>query len=245
MSRFTNNTLTTTLALTLVASLATTTFACGRGGGGYSGRTSSRLSIAYSRSAPHMQSQAYGYNNNHRSSYRYSQPIHTQPVFTQPAPTQIVQPQVVQPQIAQPQVSQPQTIQPQVTQSQATPAPSAQQSALAALAGGQTSNVSMPQFQPAPNNGAAAHVGIWNASVGNNATVRLELKQDGGFTWVANNGGKVSTFAGSFTITNGRLTLIRSNDQQQLAGAWTANTNGSANFKLDGDTTNGLSFSRS
>ena len=102
----------------------------------------------------------------------------------------------------------------------------------------------MPQFAPATAAASTGTAGTWTATLTNGSTVQLQLGSNGTFRWVANSGGKVSSFDGSFTLAGGRLTLIRSSDKQQLGGVWTPQTNGGANFKLAGAKDNGLNFIR-
>ena len=140
-----------------------------------------------------------------------------------------------------PQQSQSFAQQPQQQQPapQAAPQPSidASRSALDALAafGG-----------PAPAAGApaqeASFVGSWTATVNGTNNVQLQLGADGNFNWVANSNGKVSSFGGSYTFTNGQLTLIRSNDNQQLAGTLTPESSGGFRFKLASAGGDGLLF---
>ena len=124
--------------------------------------------------------------------------------------------------------------------------------ALAAMGGNQaqTQPAAQPQAeQPAQQpqastqpQQAAGNVGTWVAKVGDQATVRLDLRADGSFTWTATRNGKTSNFAGQYAINGGKLTLTRS-DNQSLAGSMTVNANG-FNFKLNGATDNGLNFAR-
>ena len=92
---------------------------------------------------------------------------------------------------------------------------------------------------------SASHVGQWKASLANGSTVELALQADGSFVWVAVSGGKTSSFRGTFTIQGGMLTLVRSSDNQKLAGAFTPIAGGKMNFKLSGAKDAGLNFSRS
>ena len=86
------------------------------------------------------------------------------------------------------------------------------------------------------------NVGTWVAKVGTEATVQLDLRADGSFTWTATRNGKTSNFAGQYDINGGKLTLTRS-DNQELAGNMTRNANG-FNFKLSGAKDAGLNFAR-
>ncbi|TWT87663.1 hypothetical protein Mal64_32050 [Pseudobythopirellula maris] len=221
----------------LLASLASPVLACGGGGGG-------------------------GYRGGGYNGYRggYSRPAYSAPVrrvYSQPAPVQ----QPIQQQFAgQPQAAPQQFAPQQQATQQLPPAPQAQpvaqqpaqqaapanaaqgtaaQSALALLAsmGGQS-----PAPAAAP---AAGQVGVWTATLSNGTTVRLELGANSNFSWTAIKDGKASSFQGSYSVANGQLVLVRSTDQQQLRGAWTALASGGFNFRLDGGKDNGLNFARS
>ncbi len=118
----------------------------------------------------------------------------------------------------------------------------AEQSALqllGAMGGTAQPQTQQPQAQAQPTN---SNVGTWVAKVGDQATVRLELRADNTFTWTATRNGKTSNFSGNYSTQGGKLTLTRS-DNQSLAGAMTINANG-FNFKLDGAKDNGLTFAR-
>ncbi len=126
------------------------------------------------------------------------------------------------------------------------PAASAQMTALQALAsmGGTAAN-------PAPATPAAtgattpSEVGTWTATLSNGARVQLQLQADGTFNWVATNQtGRASSFSGSYSIAGGSLTLVRSTDNQKLAGTMTQNGSNAFNFKLAGANDNGLNFVR-
>ncbi|MCO8123676.1 hypothetical protein NHH03_18165 [Stieleria sp. TO1_6] len=124
----------------------------------------------------------------------------------------------------------------------------AESSALAALASlvTQTDNSDadvVPSFAPAASQNNLAHVGSWMASLPSKVTIELQLNDSGSFTWVVNNNGKTTEFSGQYRITDGRLTLVRSNDLQQMAGQWTAGENGFT-FKLDGAKNGGLDFQK-
>ncbi len=99
-----------------------------------------------------------------------------------------------------------------------------------------------PQVQASrPKTG---RVGTWVAKLPNGTIVRLDLRADGSFVWTASAKGKTSNFSGSYNVNGGSLTLIRSNDNQQLAGSLTDNAGG-FNFKLSGAKDSGLNFARS
>jgi len=123
------------------------------------------------------------------------------------------------------------------------PAASAEQTALQLL-----SDMTTPESQPAPQAQPATQastgpVGVWVAKVNNQATVQLNLRADGAFTWTATRNGQSSNFEGSYSVEGGSLTLTRA-DGQKLAGAISSISNG-FNFKLNGAQDNGLNFARS
>ena len=122
--------------------------------------------------------------------------------------------------------------------SQAAPAQAA-----AAAQPAQQAASQIPQFTAANQQPAANHVGTWKANLGNNQAVELTLKADGSFVWTAVRSGKSSTFEGQFRLESGRLTLVRSNDLQQMAGSWSGAGN-QFTFKLGGATTGSLAFQR-
>lgn len=232
-------------ALTLTLATSTDSAACG-GGGGYRG--GGRISVGYGgggyRHAPQY---------NPAPVYRqpvYQQPVVQQPVFQQPVqqfpqPSQVapVQQQRFQQQPAQQPIQQ-QRIQqqqpaPQQVAPQAAPAVTPEQSALNALAA--FGGVAQPAAAPAQPQ-QPGHVGSWTATIGG-SRIALNLSADGSFNWTANSNGKTSSFAGRFTISGGQLNLIR-NDNQQLAGSWTADATGGFRFKLASAKDNGLLFVR-
>ncbi len=88
-----------------------------------------------------------------------------------------------------------------------------------------------------------AHVGIWSVTLPGNQSVTLELGADGNFKWTATKDGKSSNFDGQFRLEGERLTLVRSQDLQQMAGNWSG-ADGNFTFKLDGATNSGLAFAR-
>ncbi|HZZ72326.1 MAG TPA: hypothetical protein VFE24_08730 [Pirellulales bacterium] len=93
---------------------------------------------------------------------------------------------------------------------------------------------------PAEDNSAA---GQYTATISQNASVVLNLQADGTFNWSASNNGKSSSFAGNYTIDNGTLSLMRTNDNQKLEGAFTPAQNG-FNFKPRDAKDAGLNFVR-
>lgn len=225
-----NLTVAAILAVALATGVSTSEAGCGGGGGhkggGYGG-FSHRPSYNFNHHAPTYRKKVY---------VQHAPVVHVQrPRVIVQQPVVIQQPQIIQ----QAPIQQPLPVQPII---QAQPVVQAQiapeQSALQMLA----AMGAMPQAA-APAN-IEGHVGSWAANLGNNTTVRLELQADGQFSWTANRAGQVSTFAGTYSIANGQLVLARSNDQQQLRGTWIAQADGLFNFRLEGATDNGLSFSR-
>ncbi len=106
------------------------------------------------------------------------------------------------------------------------------------------SSATIPQFSAAPKSTDQAHVGTWKVSLPNNQSVELLLQADGKFVWTAVSKGNRKTFDGQYRLSNDRLTLVRSNDLQQMGGNWTGSEN-QFTFKLDGANNGGLSFKRS
>ena len=172
--------------------------------------------------------------------------LNTASVNQAPQPRQTVQRQPVQQQPAQQQTT--------------TPAPagnsndSSEASALQMLASlsssqpaaaDQNTTTQIPQFTPAASTSAATpHVGTWKVNLPGNQSVELVLDESNGFRWTATRDGKSNSFQGQFRLENGRLTLVRSNDLQQMTGSWTGQGE-KFTFKLDGATTGGLAFVRS
>jgi hypothetical protein len=96
---------------------------------------------------------------------------------------------------------------------------------------------------PAPQ--TPEHVGNWTASLPNGSRVQLNLEAQGQFSWTAvTKSGQTSSFQGSYTVENGSLTLIRSTDNQKLAGSITINGGNAFHFKLADAKDSGLSFVR-
>lgn len=160
-----------------------------------------------------------------------------------------MQPQVAQRPAANSLQQQPQQLSQQPAQQpQSDPMSEAQQSALQALGGISDEGASQAttQFTEAAQPAAAGvHVGRWQATLGNGSIVQLHLQADGSFVWTATTSGKTSSFEGNYSLENGALTLVRSSDNQKLAGSLTPTSNGGVNFKLNGAKDAGLSFSRS
>ena len=154
----------------------------------------------------------------------------------------------------QPQVSQPQTSQQPATTSATTA--DAESSALAALASLAAANATTPTSTPSVSNPAPTattavaaseatpeHIGSFRATLPSNVTIELSLNGSGTFSWVVRNNGKTSQFSGQYRLTDGRLTLVRSNDLQKMAGKLTLGPSGFT-FQLDGANNAGLDFKK-
>lgn len=109
-----------------------------------------------------------------------------------------------------------------------------------------------PSEQPQPiqttgssRGGFSSPVGSWSASLPNGSKVNLTLSSDQTFSWVATSGDKTSSFEGSYTLSGGQLTLVRSSDNQKLSGSLTPQGSSSFTFKLTGAKDAGLTFSKS
>lgn len=125
-------------------------------------------------------------------------------------------------------------------------APAAQPARVAAAPAQATTQPAVPQFSAAPvaaSTNASPHVGSFKASLPSNVTIELNLNNGGTFSWVVRGKGKTTQFSGQYQVTQGRLTLVRSNDLQQMAGKLTAGQNGFT-FKLDGADNGGLNFKK-
>lgn len=256
-----------TLAIVAVGFTAIPSHA-GCGGGRFSGfggfggscmRGGFHRTFQRASSRPFSYSRSPGRVSAHRvySQPTYSQPRHShqpspsRPTYSRPAPTRSASVQTSSRASSTPVAAtqSPAAARRPNPPAQSKPAPDAAQSALDALASIDDSvkaDDGVPQFQPAAPQADARqpHVGQWKASLPNDASVRLELKPGGAFRWVAKSRGKVSTFEGDYTVTDGRLTLVRSGDRQELEGAWRATSRGGYTFCLDGAKDGGLNFSR-
>jgi hypothetical protein len=107
---------------------------------------------------------------------------------------------------------------------------------------------SIPEFSQATasstNMEPVSHAGTWTVNLAGNQSVTLVLGEQGDFTWTAIKEGKSSSFSGQYRLEGERLTLVRSSDLQQMIGSFSGNAS-QRTFKLEGDTTSGLTFSRS
>ena len=165
------------------------------------------------------------------------QPAQGQQIQSQQTQSQGVQ-QQVQAQTQQAQPAQPQQAQAAPSAGADAAARSAADMALEALLGGSQATVAQ-EAAPA----SAIPTGDFSASVNNGTQVRLSLRNDNSFVWVASKGEKQSSFQGSFTLAGSALTLLRS-DNQKLEGTLTQNASG-FQLKLAGQNDAGLSFVRS
>lgn len=259
MKRSRNIVLMTVVALGAVLIVADVANAggCGRrGGGGYGGGGyGARYSGGGYYSGPRY--------NSYPPSYPVQQPVYqpAQPVFPQSgistAPGSVQQsptggqpfggaPQNGGQQAPQPGVNAAQQQQ-QPAASQTAPADgnasnSAEMSALQALGG-----FAPPATTDTSSNQQASYVGTWSAGLTNGARVQLNLQADGSFSWAATNkSGRTSSFEGTYTIDGGSLTLIRSTDNQKLAGNMNINGSNAFEFKLAGQSNAAaLKFTRS
>ncbi|WP_182868538.1 hypothetical protein [Stieleria mannarensis] len=132
----------------------------------------------------------------------------------------------------------------------------AESSALAALASltaskpiGASSTPSVSNPAPTTTTAVAAseatpgHIGSFQATLPSNVTIELNLNSSNTFSWVVRNNGKTSQFTGQYRVTEGRLTLVRSNDLQKMEGKLTMAANGFT-FQLDGANNAGLDFKK-
>lgn len=240
--------------------------ACGpRGGGGRGG-----FSVGYGRVGISV-SRAPSYRSVHRPVYAqpryvqpqpvYSQPVQPQPVFaSQPAPVVRQQPTIqpspvvrsTRPAVAPANVAP--AVQRPLASTTARPANAANTNEASALqmlasisnndASAAESTTQIPEFTAASPETTNPHTGTWKVNLPGNQSVELLLNDDSSFHWTATKDGKSSSFQGQFRLEKGRLTLVRSNDLQQMTGTWSGQgTN--FTFKLDGATTSGLAFVRS
>jgi len=106
------------------------------------------------------------------------------------------------------------------------------------------STAQIPQFTAPTSAASNPHTGTWKVNLPGNQSVELLLNDDSSFRWTATKDGKSSSFQGQFRLENGRLTLVRSNDLQQMTGTWSGQ-DANFTFKLDGATNSGLAFIRS
>jgi hypothetical protein len=172
--------------------------------------------------------------------------VQRQPVQQQAVTQQPVQQQAVAQQPVQQQTVTQQPVQTAPTTPQTSAAASAEQTALDLLSqfGAVETTQPEPTPEPQPQPQAFNGVGTWSATLGNGASISLEMRGDGSFTWTAVKGGKPSTFSGTFALDGESLTLIR-NDRKQLNGTLIAPGTNGFTFKLDGVKDNGLQFARS
>ena len=105
------------------------------------------------------------------------------------------------------------------------------------------SDFALPQFTAAPAASQPRQAGTWQVALPGNQMIQLVLNNDSSFVWTATKDGKSSSFDGRYILENGRLTLVRSNDLQQMSGSWNQTERG-ASFKLDGTNSSALEFGR-
>jgi len=103
--------------------------------------------------------------------------------------------------------------------------------------------VQIPEFAAAAMPAIADQVGTWTVLLPGNQSLTLVLNQDNTFAWTAVKDGTSSSFEGQYRLEDGRLTLVRSNDLQQMSGSWNGE-GANFTFKLDGATNSGLGFAR-
>ena len=121
---------------------------------------------------------------------------------------------------------------------------------LASISGESTTEslaVEIPEFtaiaSPIALPANSDHFGTWTVALPGNQSIMLVLNHDGSFVWNATKEGNSSSFAGQYRLEAGRLTLVRSNDLQQMTGNWIGEGTTFA-FKVDGAASSGLTFDR-
>ena len=167
--------------------------------------------------------------------------VQTQQSQAQPQFQQQGQPQLQQQ--AQTQQAQTQQVQaqPQVQAQAQTSQQNAQTMALQALSGLDSSET---VTQASSQSAQPALTGDFSASLQSlGATIRLRLNADSSFAWiVTTKDGKTNSFQGSFSVTNGRLTLART-DNQKMEASLTPTATGFS-LKMVGQNASALSFVR-
>ena len=198
----------------------------------------------------------------------YSQPVQPQVVYSQPSlpsrsaatstvPVSAPAPTVIQtsgnniqqnamPMASQQSITSPQAAVPTNSES----GTSTELSALQMLASISTDEVTtdavavqIPEFTAVAMPAIGEQVGTWTVSLPGNQSLTLVLNQDNIFAWIAVKDGTSSSFEGQYRLEDGRLTLVRSNDLQQMSGSWNGE-GANFTFKLDGATNSGLGFAR-
>ncbi|TWT34306.1 hypothetical protein [Blastopirellula retiformator] len=236
MTTTTKNILTLIAVATIVVAFSTQTEAggCHSKGGGYGFKSN------------YTPSHFNHYQKKNYSSYR--QPIyHHQPRFVSTPPNPAPQPFPQQQQPAQqPQVQQ----QAPAAQPQQQAPVNAETSALEAL-GGFAPPAAQPEASqpvvttPVATNDLPEHVGRWSANLANGAKIQLDLNANGSFSWSAiNKSGSTSSFQGTYEINSGSLTLIRSTDNQKLAGSLQTSGANAFSFQLADNNAAKLQFVR-
>jgi hypothetical protein len=87
---------------------------------------------------------------------------------------------------------------------------------------------------------ATLPAGEFSATVTNGSQIRLSLRADGSFVWLATKTGK--SFQGNFTVSGSSLTLLRS-DNQKLEASLTP-MDGGFKLRFAGQNSDELSFVR-
>jgi hypothetical protein len=87
---------------------------------------------------------------------------------------------------------------------------------------------------------ASLPTGEFSATVTNGSQIRLSLRADGSFVWLATKTGK--SFQGNFTVSGSSLTLLRS-DNQKLEASLTP-MDGGFKLRFAGQNSDELSFVR-
>lgn len=106
-----------------------------------------------------------------------------------------------------------------------------------------TTNAEAATRQTAPAAGPKT-TGAFRAMLPSKLAVELVLSESGTFSWTVSGKEKTTNFSGQYRIDDGRLTLVRGNDLQQMAGTMKATGDGFT-FTLDGSNNGGLEFRKS
>ena len=96
-----------------------------------------------------------------------------------------------------------------------------------------------PQATPAPTPAAAAAKpgklpGNWTARPTNDTTIRLNLADDGAFTWTVDSKGKTQELKGKWSLADDLLTLAQSGQGAALVGRVTWQADARWNFRVIG-----------
>ncbi|MEM9586926.1 MAG: hypothetical protein AAGA03_06560 [Planctomycetota bacterium] len=240
-------------SLVVAAVLGTSTLAtvsaeaCG-GRGGSPARRGGSFGISYGRGG------SYGFGGYAPAPRVRTAPVYRPAVSYQPTPQPVVRYQpapapVVTPPVATVTRPAPAVAAPPAPMAESPVSPSdqsAEASALQMLASLNDSAAppTIPEFSAATDSNAMPHVGTWTVNLPGNQSVTLQLDASGRFSWTATKAGQSSTFQGQYRLEQGKLTLVRDNDLQQMKGSWTGQGS-SFTFTLDGTNNGGLCFQRS